>query len=69
LVIDPSALAGSSHFLDRVEQLVAEMLRDDGVRLPGARRLALERLAAVQGLTVADELHRQLLALADAPPL
>lgn len=66
LVIDPGALAGSAHFLDRVEQLVAEMLRDEGVRLPGARRLALERRAAVQGLTIPDELHQQLLALAGA---
>lgn len=67
LVIDPGALAGSSHFFDRVEQLVAEMLRDADVRLPGARRLALERRAAEQGLTIPDELHRQLLALADVP--
>lgn len=66
LVIDPGALAGTSFFLDRVEQLVAEMLCDETVRLPGARRLALERHAAVDGLTISDELHQQLLALAEA---
>ena len=32
-------------FLDRIEVLVAEMLVDDGVRLPGARREALLRAA------------------------
>jgi (2R)-3-sulfolactate dehydrogenase (NADP+) len=45
IVIDPGALAGSASYLDRVEVLVAEMLRDDGVRLPGARREDLRRRA------------------------
>jgi (2R)-3-sulfolactate dehydrogenase (NADP+) len=40
LVIDPQALAGREVFLDRVEALVAAMLEDGGVRLPGARRAA-----------------------------
>ena len=40
------------------------MLRDDGVRLAGARRLALERKAAVDGITIADALLTQLQALA-----
>jgi (2R)-3-sulfolactate dehydrogenase (NADP+) len=54
IVIDPGALAGSSHYLDRVEVLVAEMLEDDGVRLPGARREALRRKAEAEGIEVAD---------------
>ena len=54
IVIDPGALAGTDHFLDRVEVLVAEMLKDDGVRLPGARREALRLNAEAQGLEVAD---------------
>ena len=41
LVIDPEALAGREAFLDRIEILVREMLADEGVRLPGARRDAL----------------------------
>ena len=56
VVIDPGALAGSEAFLDRVEVLVAEMLRDDGVRLPGARREALRRRAQAEGLDVPDAL-------------
>ena len=56
VLIDPGALAGSEAFLDRVEVLVAEMLRDDGVRLPGARREALRRRAQAEGLDVPDAL-------------
>ena len=56
IVIDPGALAGTDHFLDRVEVLVAEMLQDEGVRLPGARRDALRLKAVAQGIEVADTL-------------
>jgi (2R)-3-sulfolactate dehydrogenase (NADP+) len=56
VVVDPGALAGSDAYLDRVEVLVAEMLTDEGVRLPGARREALRRRAEAQGLEVADAL-------------
>ena len=41
LVIDPDAFAGRATFLDRVETLIAEMAKEPGVRLPGARRRAL----------------------------
>ncbi len=54
IVIDPAALAGREAFLDRIEVLVAEMLRDAGVRLPGARREALLRKAQDQGIAIAD---------------
>ena len=59
VVIDPGALAGNSGpagYLDRVEVLVAEMLKDDGVRLPGARRELLRRKAEAEGLEVAETL-------------
>ncbi len=56
IVIDPAALAGRAQFLARVEVLIAEMLRDDGVRLPGARREALRERAQVEGLEVSDAL-------------
>lgn len=59
IVIDPGALAGSAGYLDRVEVLVAEMLRDDGVRLPGARREDLRRRAETQGIEVPDALLAQ----------
>ncbi len=56
IVIDPGALAGNTGYLGRVEVLVAEMLSDDGVRLPGARREALRLRAVAEGLNVADSM-------------
>jgi len=52
LLIDPAALAGREVYDERVETLISEMLVDDGVRLAGARRLALERKARVEGIEV-----------------
>ncbi len=62
LVIDPGALAGRGEFLDRIEVLVAEMLSDDGVRLPGARRDALLLRAERNGLEVGDAILATLAA-------
>ena len=59
IVIDPGALAGQARYLDRIEVLIQEMLRDDGVRLPGARREALRRKAEAEGIEVADALVAQ----------
>ena len=54
VVINPGALAGLASYLQRIEVLLAEMLTDDGVRLPGARRDALRRQALQDGIEVAD---------------
>ena len=54
VIIDPGALAGNDAYLDRLEVLVAEMLEDEGVRLPGARREALRRQAEAEGIEVAE---------------
>jgi (2R)-3-sulfolactate dehydrogenase (NADP+) len=56
IVIDPGALAGQASYLERIEVLLAEMLVDDGVRLPGERRAALLRRARSDGIEVADAL-------------
>ena len=64
IVIDPGALAGRDSYLDRIEVLVFEMLKDEGVRLPGARREALRRRAEQQGIQVADALLATLRAAA-----
>jgi (2R)-3-sulfolactate dehydrogenase (NADP+) len=56
VLIDPGALAGSASYLDRVEVLVDEMLGDEGVRLPGARRDALRRKAEAEGIEIPDAL-------------
>jgi (2R)-3-sulfolactate dehydrogenase (NADP+) len=64
IVVDPGALAGQNGYFDRIEVLLGEMLSDDGVRLPGARRDVARRRAEAQGLEVADAVVASLKALA-----
>ena len=64
VVIDPGALAGADAYFERMETVITEMLVDDGVRLAGARRLALERQAQQAGVSIPDALLAQLTALA-----
>lgn len=54
IVIDPAALAGRDVYLDRVETLVTAILVDDGVRLPGARRIQLDATAGARGIDVPE---------------
>jgi (2R)-3-sulfolactate dehydrogenase (NADP+) len=63
LIIDPGALAGRASFGERVEVLAAEMLKDAGVRLPGARREALRRRAEAEGIEVPEALLASWLSL------
>lgn len=64
LVIDPGALAGRGVYEERMETLIAAMLADDGVRLPGVRRAAIAREAEVNGIEIPDALAAQLKAIA-----
>lgn len=64
LAIDPDAVAGRAVYLERIETLIAKMLADPGVRLPGERRLALEAKARREGIQVGDALYEQIRALA-----
>jgi len=64
LVINPNALGGADLFAERIETLVAAMLEDGGVRLPGARRYANAAKAGRDGVTIPDALYAQLQALA-----
>jgi len=59
IAIDPSALSGIDRFFERTEAVIAAMLADPGVRLPGARRFAAERKSK-DGLDVPDELLAQI---------
>ncbi|MEO8739354.1 MAG: Ldh family oxidoreductase [Casimicrobiaceae bacterium] len=65
LVIDPDALAGRAVYLERIESLIAEMHKDAGVRLPGARRAGLGAKAAEAGVEIPPALAEQLQRLAD----
>jgi len=64
LVIDPDALSGSNAYDERVETLVAAMLEEPGVRLPGERRRALAAKAEKEGVMLSDSLLVQLQRLA-----
>jgi (2R)-3-sulfolactate dehydrogenase (NADP+) len=60
IAIDPSALAGSEKFAERVETVVRTMLSDPEVRLPGARRVAAKKASRTGGIEVPDDLLAQI---------
>lgn len=64
LALDPGALTGPDAFAERMEAMVAAMLADTGVRLPGARREALRAAARRDGIAVPPALLIELHALA-----
>lgn len=59
IAIHPPALAGAG-FLDRVEVLLGAALGQEGVRLPGDRRLAARARAAAEGVSIPDALAAEL---------
>lgn len=63
LAVDPDALAGRERYFERVEALIAAMLADPEVRLPGAKRFAAEKKTAA-GIEVADDLLSKIETLA-----
>lgn len=66
LAIDPGALAGRDAYLERVETLVAAMMEDEGVRLPGERRGRNREKARREGVSVPDDLLAKIRELAGA---
>ena len=64
LAIDPGALAGNAAYFERIETLLAAMLADDGVRLPGDRRYKLVADARTNGIAVPEAMMKQLRELA-----
>ena len=66
LVVDPDALAGREIFFARIETLVAAMLAEEGVRLPGVRRAAIADVAAREGVEIPAALLADLERLASA---
>ena len=63
LALDPAAF---SHpvYLDRMAELITAMGGEPGVRVPGDKRL-IGRAAHAKGLTLAPEVHEQLIRLAE----
>lgn len=63
LALDPGPLAGTDSYFSRLEAMVAKMLSDDGVRLPGTRRQQASARARADGIEVPDALGGELKAL------
>ena len=61
--VEPGGLAGLWRYFERVEALIAAMLADPEVRLPGAKRFAAEKKTA-SGIEVADDLLSKIERLA-----
>lgn len=66
IVVDPGALAGNDVYHERIETLVAAMLDQPDVRLPGDRRMDNAAKAGRDSITLPDALLQQLRQLADA---
>lgn len=64
IVIDPSSLSGAPIYFERLEALMAAMLADEGVRVPGYRRFDLEAKARNQGIDVPEATLAPVRALA-----
>ena len=64
LAFDPGTLAGSAVYAERMEALVAAMLAEESVRLPGVRRDDARAKALREGIALEDALYRELEALA-----
>lgn len=64
LAIDPDALAGRSTFYARMETLIAAMLAEEGVRLPGYRRAAIAHDVQRDGVEIPAALLADLERLA-----
>jgi len=64
LAIDPGGLAGREVYAERIETLIAAMVAEPEVRLPGYRRESLAARAAAEGVDIAPALHEQLTRLA-----
>ena len=66
IAIDPNALAGNEVYYERVETLLAAMLADSEVRIPGYRRNDVAAQAQQGGVEIPDALIKQLRDLAAA---
>ena len=64
LAIDPGALAGSDAYFERIEVMLARMLEEEGVRLPGARRQSASAGARERGIEISSALLEELERLA-----
>jgi len=63
IVINPDGLAGTEYYYSRLEVMIARMLAEEGVRLPGSRRHAAVTKARATGIEISESLHEELIQL------
>ena len=59
MIIDPDVFAGET-FAVRIEELIAEILSQQGARLPGDRRLAQREKSRRDGVAISKQLYEEL---------
>jgi len=62
IAFDPDFFSGGI-FAQRLEDLISEILQQEGVRLPGTRRLTRREAVQREGLRIPVALHEELMAL------
>ncbi len=62
IVLNPM-LTTSRSFIKRIEELIGEILAQNGTRLPGASKLAGRRLAQTNGISIPSHLLDEIKAL------
>ncbi len=60
IAINPSALVSAEVYHERIETLLAAMLVDEDVRIPGYRRADLKRQAQRNGIEVSEDIAAQM---------
>ncbi|MBT6093560.1 MAG: Ldh family oxidoreductase [Rhodospirillaceae bacterium] len=66
IALDPDRFGDKEGWREHCETFFAEMLSQDGVRLPGDRRHARREAALVEGVRIPESLHRDILELSGA---
>ncbi len=66
IALDPKRLGGGDGYLEHAEQLFAEMYAQDGVRLPGDRRLEARSRTPQDGVQIPKALYETIQELAAA---
>ena len=64
MAVDPGGLGGAAVYHERIETLLAAMLLDEQVRLPGERRRQIVKAAQTSGIAVSEVMRRDLQRLA-----
>ncbi|MEZ5647534.1 MAG: Ldh family oxidoreductase [Alphaproteobacteria bacterium] len=59
LIIDPQRFGGAS-VVPRIAELGGEILKQQGTRLPGSRRLEMRTKAQAEGITIPDALYKEI---------